>query len=392
MNILFYRYGNICEPGVLDAFTHLGHKAAVIDKEITNKKITPTERIALINDELKHFSASIIFSINYYPEISEICRIYGIVYCSLVVDAPVFELYSDTVKNECNRIFTFDEAMIRENSVLQEANAVSIPLCADFEKLDLAAGNQEDKLKSRFRGDISFVGTLYSEKCLYNSIKNKLPEYMQGYIDGIVEAQLKVYGYNFTKDMVSDEMAQFFEKNFDELYHFPQKAVKDYKAVVAHEIIGMKTAEQERIRLLSKLSEEFDVNLYTGSDTSGMPNVKNCGFVKTYTEMPVVFRQSKINLNITSKTIQTGLPLRIFDVLACGGFLITNYQEQLTECFDIGSDLEIYSSEDELLDKVRFYLANDTLREKIALNGYEKVKNNHTYKIRIAQILDACGV
>lgn len=129
------------------------------------------------------------------------------------------------------------------------------------------------------------------------------------------------------------------------------------------------------------------MKLHTGSDTKCLPKVNNCGLVDTYMQMPLVFRNSKINLNMTAKTIQTGLPLRIFDVLACGGFLITNYQEQLAEVFEVGTDLEVYSCAEELLDKVGYYLKHDDLRMKIAHNGYEKVKNNHTYNIRMKQIL-----
>jgi len=373
---------------VLGALKSLGHDVYEITEEITNKKIEPARRLKLLDEALKSYSADLIFSMNYYPVISEICRIYGILYCSLIVDAPIFELYSHTVTNSCNRIFTFDGAMINENPALKNANIVSIPLCTDFEAFDKVCREADSNMRKKFSADISFVGTLYSDKCLYNKLED-IPDYVRGFVDGIVEAQLKVYGYNFIKQAVTDEIVDYFVKQ-PQLYHFPEKSDKDYTAVVAHEIIGMKVSEQERIRLLTALSDKYSVNIYTGSDTSCMPDIHNCGFAKTYSEMPLIFRESRINLNITSKTIQTGLPLRIFDVLACGGFLITNYQEQLSETFEIGRDLEIYSSEEELIEKVGFYLKNDDLRNKIARSGYEKVKANHTYNIRIKQILDAC--
>ena len=90
---------------------------------------------------------------------------------------------------------------------------------------------------------------------------------------------------------------------------------------------------------------------------------------------------------MTIKSIQTGLPLRIFDILGCGGFLMTNYQAELPEYFEIGKDLEAYSSMDELIDKCTFYLEHDDIRKEIARNGYEKVKQHHTYPHRIAEML-----
>ena len=55
------------------------------------------------------------------------------------------------------------------------------------------------------------------------------------------------------------------------------------------------------------------------------------GYADYYEQMPKIFRLSDVNLNISLRTIQTGIPLRVLDVLACGGFLISNYQEELAE-------------------------------------------------------------
>ena len=104
--------------------------------------------------------------------------------------------------------------------------------------------------------------------------------------------------------------------------------------------------------------------------------------------MPIIFHQSKINLNLTAKSIRSGLSLRIFDVLGCEGFLITNYQAELPEHFNIGEDLEAYTSLDDLIGKCEYYLSHDKDRQEIAHNGFEKVKKYHTYDIRLTQMLE----
>ena len=103
--------------------------------------------------------------------------------------------------------------------------------------------------------------------------------------------------------------------------------------------------------------------------------------------MPLVFHYSKINLNITSKSIHDGLPLRIFDVLGCGGFLLTNYQTELAQWFTPGRDLEYYTGEDDLLEKVDYYLTHEEDRVEIAHNGYETVKKYHNYPERLLQMI-----
>lgn len=50
---------------------------------------------------------------------------------------------------------------------------------------------------------------------------------------------------------------------------------------------------------------------------------------------------------MTSKPIRTGLPLRIWDILGAGGFVLTNYQTEIPEYFEIGKDLETYTCEED---------------------------------------------
>ena len=157
--------------------------------------------------------------------------------------------------------------------------------------------------------------------------------------------------------------------------------------LVAHQYIGMKLAAVERERTLQRLSERFPVTLYTRSDASALPQVQCRGGVRTLTEMPKVFQASRINLNMTMRPIETGLSLRIWDILGCGGFLLTNYQAELPEYFEIGKDLETYESMAELEDKVGYYLTHEEERMEIAIRGCEKVARFHTYEIRLAQMI-----
>lgn len=90
--------------------------------------------------------------------------------------------------------------------------------------------------------------------------------------------------------------------------------------------------------------------------------------------MPLVFSQSRINLNISLKTILTGIPLRVIDVLGCGGFLISNYQEEMEEYLDIGKECVVYENIEDLFMKTQYYLSHEEERKSIARAGYERVK------------------
>lgn len=162
--------------------------------------------------------------------------------------------------------------------------------------------------------------------------------------------------------------------------------IGSWEMLFANSLLGTYVAYNERLHILQELSEHFSVSLYTRSSTELLPLVKDCGSVDYLTEMPIVFHNSAVNLNMTLKTIKTGIPLRVFDVLGCRGFLISNYQEEIAELFEDGKDLVLYHSQEELLEKVDWYLKHDTERKKIAANGYNSVKKNHTAMHRLKDL------
>ena len=386
MNILFYRYNSICEHAIISAWKQAGHRVIEITVEMQQKSNPSKQQLQSVSTALQQNSFDFVFTINFFPIISEVCNIFKVPYACWIVDSPVLELYSYSLQNPCNRIFLFDYALYEEFSVKNPDCVFYLPLAADITTFAPICDSITTADQKKYACDISFVGSLYTEKCPYNKLQN-VPKYLQGYLNGIIDAQLKVYGYNFIRDLITEDIALEFEKHFPNFYQFPEKSEKNNIALVSDLYISTKVTEQERIRLFNALSEKFCVDLYTGSDTTPIPHIINKGLANTYSDMPKIFHLSKINLNLTAKSIKTALPLRIWDILACGGFLITNYQTEIPEYFEIGKDLEIYASQEELIDKCNYYLKHDTERKKIALTGHEKVKSHHTLEKRLDEMI-----
>jgi spore maturation protein CgeB len=103
--------------------------------------------------------------------------------------------------------------------------------------------------------------------------------------------------------------------------------------------------------------------------------------------MPKAFYLSKINLNITSRSIESGVPQRVWDILSVGGFCLTNYQPELEDYFEIGKDLDVYHNLEELDEKIAYYLKHDEERVRIAINGYKKMRKYHTTTERLKKAL-----
>lgn len=139
---------------------------------------------------------------------------------------------------------------------------------------------------------------------------------------------------------------------------------------------------------LLELAKRHEVSIYTNSDTRNLLRVHYRGSVEYWTQMPKVFHGSRINLNFTIPNIKTGIPLRVWDVLGSGGFLLTNYQPELELYFDLDKDLAVFESQSELAQKAAYYLSHEEERLQIARRGYEKVKQLHSYEQRMNQMMD----
>lgn len=91
---------------------------------------------------------------------------------------------------------------------------------------------------------------------------------------------------------------------------------------------------------------------------------------------------------IISKKRKEDIKSRFFEVTGSGGFLLSYDVEHLSDYFTIGKDLVVYEDIKDLSSKIFYYLGNDEKRENIALSGYKKTINSHTYINRFQEIFN----
>ncbi len=136
---------------------------------------------------------------------------------------------------------------------------------------------------------------------------------------------------------------------------------------------------------------------------SGWPNGR-----VTYQQMNDIFRQSRINLNIsnsknydlrfitsswknfesfrTSSKNKEQMKGRHFEIPAFGGFQLSNYVDFLEDYYTIGKEIAIYNTIDDLADKIRYYLDHEDLRRSITLAGFKRTRHEHLYSHRFQKL------
>lgn len=132
--------------------------------------------------------------------------------------------------------------------------------------------------------EVSFVGSLDTKKCPYGKVQN-LPPHTEGYLNAIMNAQSMIYGYYFIPEILQQrpDIIREFLVHMPNYYTPPADFTVDEAMTMALFYIAPKITSIERLRLMHILGSYYSVDLFTGSDTTGLP-ANNCGFVKTHTE------------------------------------------------------------------------------------------------------------
>lgn len=185
--------------------------------------------------------------------------------------------------------------------------------------------------------------------------------------------------------------------------------VPEYKKKNAPVVVMQMGVNPEYYRPLD-IEKEYDV-VFVGSKNrirqEIIDSIKNCGInigvfgkgwntrILSEREIVETYNKSKIVLGIAAFDGRANRPAmkgRDFEVLATGTFYITQYHKQISDIFEEGKEIEYYRDNEELLQKIRFYLDNEKKRNDIAIKGYNNVIGNHTWEKRLRDIIKRLGI
>lgn len=324
------------------------------------------------------------FSFNYYPIMAECCHQKNLKYISLVYDSPFVKLYSTTILYPTNYVFLFDKELYNKfhNDGINTVYYSVLPVNSTV--IDTMLKKKYDKYRTTC--DVSFVGALYNEQHnIFDRMYAGLDDYTKGYLDGIIKSQLEISGYNFIEEVLKPHIIDAIYKA--EPYAPEFDGVETLANVYAEYYVDRKLTSIERINTLTAIAANFPLKLFTLDENAVIPGAKNMGIADYYEEMPYVFHNSKINLNISLRSIKSGIPLRCMDILGAGGFLLTNYQADFFDYFEPDVDFVFYESIDDCLDKIDFYLNHETERAAIAAHGHATAAANHNFKKCFEELL-----
>ena len=386
MKLVVYKWGGFTDDQLCKELVELGYDIVVYERKCqhyTRDLIFAQGLIEIIHE----CDAQAVISNDYFPIISMVCKTLDIPYYSWVYDSPHYTLYAKSVGYKCNHIGCFDRMLVKQLEDKGIRTVKHLPLGCEWKDPD-------DFKTGRYNSDISFVGSLYTDK--YNYYDRINDENIRQCGDYIVKKQC----FDYKKDHIQD----FFNSSQRDINELREKVhkilvnenllpgddyIEDIEYIFNSSYLEKKVTIEERRRLLTSVAEKYqNFAIYTDSNLDNIPELRRCnrGYVDYYREMPKVFKNSRINLNITLRSIKTGIPLRALDIMGCGGFLLSNYQEELGEYFEEGKEMIMFYSLEDCMEKISYYLNNEDKRKKIAVSGQEAVVERFNYRNQLKKL------
>ena len=287
------------------------------------------------------------------------------------------------------RVLTLREANVETLKASGFTDVKHLPVGVDVEKrrpMELKPSEMD-----RYAAPVSFVGSSLIQRArrfkrlflqLYASFDccgTETFEETEARLESLLAAERADYSTYVTDKLVEESFGEFLQAaqrcgTPDD----PQKWVAEI------------VASHKRIAYVSALADE---NIHVWGDAEWKRiatknrGMRYMGAASFGHEMTLVYNGAGINVDVNRIYQPDVVPLRVFDVLACGGFLIAEHSDALAHLFKIGEELESYRTLEELEQKVAHYRAHPDEARSIAERGLAAVRARHTMRLRVKQLL-----
>jgi spore maturation protein CgeB len=111
------------------------------------------------------------------------------------------------------------------------------------------------------------------------------------------------------------------------------------------------------------------------------------GFAGHDRQLTDIYRRGRIHVDVNRLYQLDIVPMRVFDILACGGFLIAEHSPALEQLFRVGVEVESWKTVPELVAKVQHFKSNPEAAHRIAQAGLVAVRERHSISARVGAML-----
>jgi len=288
-------------------------------------------------------------------------------------------------------IFTYRRANIAEYEKAGFERVEFLPLAANVERRQPTKLSDDDH---RLSARVSFVGASLDSQAKYYrelfiarllDVQTKAPsDEQRNTLSARLDDLLRRQAENFRTFIIPE----LLEELFPELGQVPRDSDNSHDQEHRLEYLVAEIAGRDkRRRYVESLADQ---GIAVWGD-AGWQSAK-CdyrGEAGHLDELTTIYSNSLINIDIDRIYQSEIVTMRVFDVLSCGGFLLTPASSSPGEFFEIGRELVTYDDAHDLKAQVEYYLNHPDEAAAIGAAGRARVVRDHSIDSRVEIMLAA---
>lgn len=361
--------GGLLVDDLVHALQSEGYRVFTVDLQLLS--------IEELGWTVDHFHPKLIATVNYTEGLGDFATQHNVPLLCWEIDPTDGELRPLTSGADHLHIFTYRRANVETFRAAGFSQVEYLPIAADPETRRPLPLTEDDR--SKFGSKVSFVGSsLVQERESYERKYYLLVEHFRV---GTPEWAQSLLAAALT-EQAQDWSVYRVPSSFDELAPQLPPHIRKTLGHCAGEI----ASAQRRREYISRL---LPVGIKVWGDPGWAVAAGEAyrGPAGHFGDLNRIYCGSTVNLDV-NRLYQTDIvPMRIFDVLATGSFVLAEYSPTLEELFEVGVEVDCYRTADEMEQKVRHYLAHPDRAAAIASRGRSAVLERHTVRQRVRHML-----
>jgi spore maturation protein CgeB len=219
-----------------------------------------------------------------------------------------------------------------------------------------------------------------------------------------VRASIPLYDlYASTKKAIMDDVRRagcfsvhYVPFAYNPSVHFPERpATFEENQRFVSDVAFIGEGDADRLPFFHRLAENMpnlNLALYGGMWDRHPATQRYARGIVRGRDFRLALGSTKIAVNLIRRGNRDDHVMRTFEAPACGAFMLNERTPEHLTLLEENRDAAYFSSEAELMDKVRYYLSRESERERIRQSGYKAITSGgNTYKDRLNQIVRLCG-
>lgn len=385
MKILFVDWVDYHSDEIMSGFMEHGYQVERFVERTRNYHYDPVLRKKLTAVLSK--DVDFVFSVQYFPVLSNICNRMQLPYIAWCFNDPLnFLLLTEEIYHSCNVIFHTDTAWVEklQHRGVQKVFYLPPAVSGHFQEKNMEIGrNDTDQRISVFE-----IGKLDGWQRYFDFLSG-VDERTKGFFMAVLHAQKSIYGFDFFENILYDDKIEALKQTIN--LWMPTNSIASEEEFYSFFVLYPAVTKMEADELLDEL-QKYDKSLMCTHYTEEKANVT----VEKYFNQGIwnVWESSKkkkdadINLLISSREIQNGIPAQAMELLSADGLLITNFKNDYLSYFEPGVDLVFYESAEDAIEKIEYYFLHEKERTEIFRNAHKKLQEMHTVGKRIEEMLE----